>query len=291
MTTSTTPDIISSPEVQEQFKQLLKVMLEKADDRPYATPAGGDGESSVEPGATVPLDEELEDTSESLTYAESGGFNRPVEAASATRARRKSFNHRGSDWNPLTSRQGIDRFSFVVPDGYEFTHHEVKELNTTFPHELGVTTAPVKGATGSRSISVQWKLWGQGQVQYQLSAYCIRKGVAAQRIRVVIGTRGWEARAAQLIQQKQPFTLALVSPDAERLWNDIQRFITNPSGAESIALGITIAIVTGVVAVAGFVAIAYVLGLAISQGCDEIKASYTPGDGVVGTLVFEIGCS
>ena len=291
MTISTKPDITSSPEVLEQFKQLLQVMLEKADDQGNATLTARDTESSVEPSATVPLDEELEDTSESLTYAESGGFNRPVEAASTTRARRKSFNHRGSDWNPLTSRQGIDRFSFVVPDGYEFTHHEVKELNTTFPHELRVTATPMKGATGTRSISVHWKLWGQGQVQYQLSAYCSRKGVAAQRIRVVIGTRGWEARATQLIQQKQPFTLALVSPDAERLWNDIQRFITNPSGTESVELGITIAIVTGVVAVAGFAAIAYVLGLAISQGCDEIKAGYTPGDGIVGTLSFEIGCA
>jgi hypothetical protein len=248
------------------------------------------GDSSSSAAATVPLDEEREDTAEVLTAADSAKFANAAEAGSNITVKRKDFNHRGSDWNPLTARDGTDTFRFTVPTGYEFSHHEIAPLKTTFPYELATVNTPAKGATGSATLQVRWKLWGLGQVNYRLSAFCHRQGTAAPRIQVVVGTTGWDSRAAQLIAQKQSFRLVLTGPDAQRLWEDTLKFFTdnNPREIEPTVM-ITLAIVTGVIALAGFATLAYVLTLAIKEGCDS-KAGYSPQGGLAGSLTFDIGC-
>jgi hypothetical protein len=190
-------------------------------------------------------------------------------------------------------KEDTDTFRFTVPTGYQFSHHEVTPLKTTFPYELATVDAPAKGSTGSATLQVRWKLWGLGQVSYRLSGFCHLQGSAAPRVQVVIGSTGWDSRAAQLIAQKQSFRLVLTGPDAQRLWNDTLKFFTDndPREIEPITdtVIITLAIITGVIALAGFATLAYVLTLATKEGCDS-KASYNPGEGVAGTIAFDIGC-
>lgn len=252
-----------------------------ADENKLVTTSGpiGDG--------VVPIDEERADSSEELTFAESSKYHNGVEAGIVAKVQRKSFNHRGQDWNPLTARSGTDTFAITVPAGYEYSHYELTPLNTTFPHELEVTSAPQRGATGDTSIKARWKLWGLGQINYQLSAFSHRQG-SSPRVQVIIGSRQWEVRAAQLIAQKQPFSLVLSGAEAERLWNGALKLFSGNTEVEPVVT-ITLAIVGGVVALAGFATIAYVLTQAINQGCNA-KASYKP-TGTFGDLVFDVnGC-
>jgi hypothetical protein len=278
---SSSLDLSTLEDLQELINKIKKDSADRED---------GDSPSAAE---TVPLDEEKEDTAEVLTAADSSKFSNASEAGTNIMVKRKDFNHRGSDWNPITARKGTDTFRFTVPTGYQFSHHEVTPLKTTFPYELATVDAPAKGSTGSATLQVRWKLWGLGQVSYRLSGFCHVKGSAAPRVQVVIGSTGWDSRAAQLIAQKQSFRLVLTGPDAQRLWNDTLKFFTDndPREIEPITdtVIITLAIITGVIALAGFATLAYVLTLATKEGCDS-KASYNPGEGVAGTIAFDIGC-
>ena len=283
-------------ELSEEFERVLSLIRNEPHDQPDPGEHGA---------GVVRLDDEHEDSSEELRAGQSAVVVEGAETGGATGIKRKSFSHHGTDWlNPLATREGTDTFPFTVPSNHVYSHYELQPIQTTFPHELRVTGEPAAGATGSKKISVKWKLWGGGQVSYQIGAVYHERG-AAPRLEVVVGSANWEQRAIQLIEQGKRFRLLLTGPDAARLWTDITKFFgapvsrgarpeTTPRDAETDPVVtptvlITLGIVTSVVAIAGFATLALVLTKVIDHGCDA-KAGFQPGEGVAGSLVFDIDC-
>lgn len=225
------------------------------------------------------------------------------EAASTAGYISKKYNHRGEEWwNPFKTRNGTDRFDFAIPQGNVFSHYELRPINTTFPHELRVTHAPKPAATGRQRIDIDWSLQGGGQVAYEMRAVHHARG-SQERLRVVVGTDGWDRLALDLVAQRRNFVLSIVGPDAGKIWNDFKRTLglreTAPtldarSGSEVAGAddALLVALLAGsLVAVGALAVIAYVLGEAIKHGCDA-KSNFTKGEGALDTkLDFDIGCT
>ncbi|QJY48403.1 hypothetical protein [Pseudonocardia broussonetiae] len=221
------------------------------------------------------------------------------EVAAQTGMRSKKFNHRGKEWwDPFTSRDGVDRFEFKIPPGRVFSHYELRPITTTFPHELEVKKAPGAGATGAQHIDVHWKLWGGGQVAYEVRGVYHREQDEPPPLRVVVGSEGWDRLGFQLVEQRRNFSLVVVGPDAKRIWNDIRRFAggspNEVAGIDDAFVALTAVVLAGVIGTilvaGGLLVLNNILGAAVKAGCNA-KATFTKGEALAaGELSFDINC-
>lgn len=276
--------------LQSQTLQQLQEVL----DAIRVESVANDGRYLGEAGSTpvpemIPVDAEDEEGADVLSLAGVDLFLDAAESAGAPRTTSRRFVHRGSDWNPMVSRRGTDRVAVTVPTGFAFDHYEIRPVETSFPYELKAASAPRRGSTQDGTITVDWKLWGQGVVSYQLFTVCVARG-ASSVVRIEVGSERWFERALHLADQRQPFKLVILGPDATRLWRALKPHMTDTD--TEIAVEITIAICAAVIAVAGFATIAIVLSRVIDKGCNATTDFTGPSliGGTEAGLTFDVAC-
>lgn len=255
---------------------------------------GDDGTHSL----TVLLDDDRGTESFESMDPEVGEIVAGREAAAQTGMRSKKYNHLGIEWwNPTKERSGVDKFTFTIPPGRVFSHYELRPITTTFPHELRVKKGPRAGATGDERIDVHWKLWGGGRVAYEVRGVYHRSQDVPPPLRVVVGSEGWDRLGFQLVEQRRNFSLVLVGPDANRIWNDIRRFTGSSNevaGIDDAFVALTAVILGGVIGTilvaGGLLVLNNILGAAVKEGCPA-KATFTKGEALAaGELSFDINC-
>lgn len=277
--------------LQSQTLQQLQEVLDaiRAQSGPTDDHKPGHPEENAPVPATVPVDATEVEAADALSLPGTDLYIDATESAAPPLTTSRRFVHRGSDWNPTVSRRGTDSVAVTVPSGFVFDHYEIRPIETSFPYELQATSAPRRGSTQDGTINVNWRLWGQGVVSYRLLAVCVANG-ASSVVRIEVGSERWFERALHLADQRQPFKLVLLGPDATRLWRALKPYMSDTDS--EVAVEITIAICAAVIAVAGFATIAIVLSRVIDKGCNATTDFTAPsvGGGTEAGLTFDVAC-
>lgn len=272
----------------EQLQEVLDAIREERAAREERTPAENGGQPAPE---TIPTDVEEDDADDLYPASGADLLLDAAESAAPPRTRSRRSVHRGSDWNPAVTRRGTDRVQVSVPAGFAFDHYDIRPIETSFPYELRATSAPRRGSTTDGTISVNWQLWGQGVVSYRITTVCVARG-ATSVVRVEVGSDRWFERALHLANQRQPFKLVLTGADATRLWRALKPHVADTDQEIAVETAITIAIVVGVITVAGFALIGVVLTAVIENGCNATTDFTAPSlNGLSpASLSFDVTC-
>jgi hypothetical protein len=219
----------------------------------------------------------------------------------------KRHDHADTDGlGPIPSwSEGTDTIKAVVPAGKKFTRYEILRDNVFA--DCRVTKAPESGDTGDVQLKVTWNYALFGKVDYRVRMYCDTSAKPRPQT-IVVGTDKWDQRALDLIQQKLPFKLQVTGPDGLVVFN-----LLNPRAAEVIArtyepgdvddisaadsaagsrelatVAIAAAALT-LIAIAGFVTVAFVVQKAIDAGkCVKAKHNIRGPGPIDDLLEFDI---
>lgn len=171
---------------------------------------------------------------------------------------------------------GVDAIAVNVPGGKKFTRYEF--VNESVLGSASVSSHPARGASGNVTFRVKWNYALFGKAQYRLMAYCDAAGAAQPPITILYGSPNWDQRANNAVAQGIPFKIVVKGLDACTLGNllagrkkDQVRALYQPdrarvAGVDDAVVVITLAVIVGVIVVAGFAVMAMVMTAAINAG-------------------------
>lgn len=172
---------------------------------------------------------------------------------------------------------GTDTIRVKIPSGKKFTRYAF--YNESVLGSASIIKAPVKNATGTVEFKVRWNYLMMGKSQYRLYAYCIDQGGTSSAPLIIhLESSGWEQQAYAAIAQEIPFTIRIRGFDASIIGNALRQnqgssrrdilnsFSPTPRFEPVTVIALTAVIVFGVIAVVGFVTLAYVLSKSIDEG-------------------------
>ncbi len=175
--------------------------------------------------------------------------------------------------NNILSGAGVDKIKIKIPSGKRFSHFSI----TPASGHSGVATfnvikSPKANATGDQEIHVMWTYGPFSKCRFKLRAYTKSPSPSTTKPVVIFGDRNWYTHAIAYLKSKQPFTLRLQGPDAQKLFN-----VLNPMNHslirrgvvvnEAVTISVTIAICITIVAVSGLAVLGAVLLYSLNQGC------------------------